>query len=209
MLLFDAHLDLAMNAMEWNRDLTRPIDEIRQCEQNLSDKPDRGQGTVSFEEMKRGGIGLCVATQIARYSKPKNPLPGWRSAAQAWAHTQGQLAWYRVMEEAGELVQINDAAGLEKHLRLWEKWLGAAPTSPGPNPANTELAPQRAPSIGYVLSLEGGDSLIDPRHLERAHAAGLQRSAPLITGLEPTHKAPGPQAGWASGAESCLSKCRG
>ena len=29
MLIFDAHLDLSMNALEWNRDLTRPIDEIR------------------------------------------------------------------------------------------------------------------------------------------------------------------------------------
>ena len=29
MLILDAHLDLAMNALEWNRDLTRPIDDIR------------------------------------------------------------------------------------------------------------------------------------------------------------------------------------
>ncbi len=28
-LLFDAHLDLAMNALDWNRDLTRPLAEIR------------------------------------------------------------------------------------------------------------------------------------------------------------------------------------
>ena len=26
-LIFDAHLDLAMNAMEWNRDLTLPVNE--------------------------------------------------------------------------------------------------------------------------------------------------------------------------------------
>ena len=48
MLIVDAHLDLAMNALEWNRDLTRPIDEIRAREQQLTDKPDRGRGTVSF-----------------------------------------------------------------------------------------------------------------------------------------------------------------
>ena len=29
MLIVDAHLDLAMNAMEWNRDLTRPLQEMR------------------------------------------------------------------------------------------------------------------------------------------------------------------------------------
>ena len=29
MLIIDAHLDLAMSALEWNRDLARPITEIR------------------------------------------------------------------------------------------------------------------------------------------------------------------------------------
>ena len=85
MLLFDIHLDLAMNAMEWNRDLTRPISEIRRREAGWDDKPDRGKGTVCFPEMIRGAVGLCVATLIARHVKPGNPLPGWHSPAQAWA----------------------------------------------------------------------------------------------------------------------------
>src|SRR5436189_2261100 len=119
MLIFDAHLDLSMNALEWNRDLTRPISEIRQREEGFTDKKDRGKGTVSFAEMRRGGIGLCVATQIARYVKPGNPLPGWHSPEQAWAQAQGQLAWYRAMEERGEMLQIKDTAALEKHQALW------------------------------------------------------------------------------------------
>src|SRR5881397_717733 len=131
MLILDAHLDLAMNALEWNRDLTRPINEIRRREAGLTDKPDRGKGTVSFPEMRRGGIGLCVATQIARYVKPGNPLPGWHSPEQAWAQTQGQLAWYRAMEEAGQMAQISDLASLEKHLQLWKQ--GETP-SPRPSP---------------------------------------------------------------------------
>ena len=100
MLIFDAHLDLSMNAMEWNRDLTRPLEEIRARERGKTDKPDRGNGTVSFPEMRRGHVGLCVATQIARFVRPTNPLPGWFSQEQAWAQTQGQLAWYRAMEDA-------------------------------------------------------------------------------------------------------------
>ena len=72
MLIVDAHLDLAMNAIEWNRDLSRPIDEIRAREHGQTDRPDRGNGTVSFAEMRRGGVGLCVATQIARYSTPRS-----------------------------------------------------------------------------------------------------------------------------------------
>src|SRR5215216_6292138 len=118
MLIFDAHLDLSMNALEWNRDLTRLISEIREREQGLTDKPDRGRGTVCFPEMRRGGIGLCVATQIARYVKRGNPLPGWHSPEQAWAQTQGQLAWYRAMEERGELVQIKTRSELREQVEL-------------------------------------------------------------------------------------------
>src|SRR5437773_11113645 len=133
MLIVDAHLDLAMNALEWNRDLTRPIDEIRERERGLTDKPDRGRGTVSFPDMRRGGVGLCVATQIARYVAADNPLPGWHSPEQAWAMTQGQLAWYRAMEERGELVQIKDVTGLEKHIDLWAKHLTRGASSSPPS----------------------------------------------------------------------------
>jgi membrane dipeptidase len=164
MLIVDAHLDLAMNALEWNRDLTREIDEIRTREESLTDKPDRGRGTVSFAEMRQGHIGLCVATQIARYVGPGNPLPGWHSQEQAWAHTQGQLAWYRAMEDRGELAQIIDRDGLARHLDLWRNG----------RPAN-------AP-IGYVLSLEGADSLVTVHHLERAYAQGLRAIGPAHYG---------------------------
>src|SRR5437879_822477 len=98
MFIFDAHLDLSMNALEWNRDLTRPITEIRQREQGKTDLRDRGNGTVCFPEMRRGRVGICVGTLIGRWVKPSNPRPGWHSPEQAWAQTQGQLAWYRAME---------------------------------------------------------------------------------------------------------------
>jgi membrane dipeptidase len=163
MLIVDGHLDLAMNAIEWNRDLTRPIDEIRAREQEWTDKPDRGRGTVSFAEMRRGGVGMCVATQIARYVAPGNLLQGWHSPEQAWAMTQAQLAWYRAMEARSELVQIGDRAALAAHLDRCQAGAGDAP-------------------IGYVLSLEGADSLVTLSHLERAYAAGLRAVGPAHYG---------------------------
>jgi membrane dipeptidase len=175
MLIFDAHLDLAMNALEWNRDLRLPLDEIRQRERGLTDKPDRGNATVSLPEMQRGGIGVCVATQIGRYVKPGNTLPGWHSPEQAWAQTQGQLAWYRAMEEAGQMVQIKDAAGLAKHLQLWQAGLQVAADS---GAQNHEVS---AP-IGYILSLEGADSIITLKHLERSYAEGLRAVGPAHYG---------------------------
>src|SRR5262245_54197884 len=99
MFIVDAHLDLAMNAMEWNRDLRQPIDDINSREIGMDDKPDRAKATVSLEELRKGNIGLVVATQIARYVSKENTLPGWHSPEQAWAQTQAQLAWYKAMEE--------------------------------------------------------------------------------------------------------------
>ncbi len=112
-LIFDVHLDLSMNALEWNRDLRWSLEMIRRWENTMKDKVDRGINSVCFPEMRKGRIGLCVATQIGRYSPYFHRLPGWNSPEQAWAQTQGQLAWYRVMEEAGELVQQR-IAELEK-----------------------------------------------------------------------------------------------
>jgi len=189
MFIFDAHLDLAMNALEWNRDLTRPIREIRERESGLSDKPDRGRGTVCLPELRRGHIGLVVATQIARYEKPTHPLPGWRSPAQAWAMTQGQLAWYRAMEEAGQMVPIKDRQTLEKHLQRWDA--GGAPDCGGSHPPpgdRAEVNPGAPRPIGYVLSLEGADSILTLAHLERSYAAGLRA-------VGPAHYGPGTYAG--------------
>jgi len=163
----DAHLDLSMNALEWNRDLRQPAAAInaRERARGWTDKPDRGNATVSFPDLRRGGVGLVVATQIARFVADDNPLPGWHSPEQAWAQTQGQLAWYRAMEEAGELVPIVDRFGLEAHVGLWQDALAAG--------ADTTRLP-----IGYVRSLEGADSFVTLEHLERAHAAGLRAVGP-------------------------------
>jgi len=165
MLIVDAHLDLSMNAMEWNRDLTRPIEEIRNREKGMTDKPDRGNGVVNFEELRKGNIGLVVATKIARYVSPQNPLPGWHSPEQAWAQTQAQLAWYKAMEERGELVNINNLASLDNHLEHWDSI------------ENKSQLP-----IGYILSLEGADSIVTIEHLERAYQSGLRAIGPAHYG---------------------------
>ena len=163
-LIFDAHLDLSMNAMEWNRDLTKPIEEIRQREKGMNDKPDRCNSTVSLSEMKKGKIGICVATMIARYVKPGSSLHGWNSQEQAWAQTKGQLAWYKAMEDRGEMIQIKNADSLKNHLLKWQN-------------ENTEQVP-----IGYILSLEGADSIVNMGYLEKAYQNGLRAIGPAHYG---------------------------
>ena len=162
-LIFDAHLDLSMNALEWNRDLRWTVREIRDSERGMTDRPDRGRGTVSFESMRRGYVGMCAATLIARYVERESAIPGWHSPEQAWAQTQGQLAWYGAMEDAGELVQITTAAALDRQLERWG-------------------VDGSTPPVGYILSLEGADSLVTLQHLERAYAQGLRVIGPAHYG---------------------------
>ncbi len=169
MLIFDAHLDLSMNALEWNRDITRPVAEVRRREAGRNDKVDRAKNTVCLPDMRRGQVGLCVATQIARYVKPGNPLPGWHSPEIAYAMTQGQLAWYQAMVEAGEMVHITDSAGLRRHVELWQ-----------------QDPPADAP-VGFILSLEGADSIRSPELLQRHWDQGLRA-------IGPAHYGPGTYA---------------
>lgn len=162
MFIFDAHLDLAMNALEWNRDLTKSVYQIRESEKGMEDKPDRGKNTVSLDAMRKGNIGICVATQIAGIKNKINPH-GWSSMEQAWAQTQGQLGWYKEMEKNGEMYQIYDLNTLDNQIENWQK--------------ETKKKP-----IGYILSLEGADSIVNIDYLEKSYMLGLRAIGPAHYG---------------------------
>lgn len=156
-----------MNALEWNRDLRLPLSELRAREEGLTDLKGRAVNTVNFEEMRRGGIGLCVATQIGGCMKPKGPVACWESPSQAWAMTQAQLEWYREMEASGEMRMITSLEGLDSHL---EKWIDPV------------QAAENKEAIGYILSLEGADSIVTLDHLDRAWGNGLRALGPAHYG---------------------------
>lgn len=180
-LIFDIHLDLSMNALEYNRDLRWSQERLQRWEARMTDYVDRGKNTVCFPEMRKGNIGLCVATQIGRYAPYYHKLPGWASPEQAWAQTQGQLAWYRIMTELGELTPIRNLKELNTHLELWQN---APPCDDGtPYVIESKKKPAKLP-IGFVLSLEGADSIVSLDYLERSYNEGLRA-------LGPAHYGPG------------------
>lgn len=179
-LIIDGHLDLAMNALEWNRDLTQPLKAIRAREADLTDKPDRGRGVVSLDEMRRGRIGICLATSIARYSFPGHPQPGWHSPEIAWAIVQAQRAWYGMLEEQQRVRVLRTTTDLDD----WAaRWLSGAGSDAHP--------------LGLVWSLEGADSIVTLSHLERLVDAGLRA-------IGPAHYGPGVYAP-GTGSEGALT----
>ena len=167
MLLADSHLDLGYSAMRFNRDLRRPVAEIRRREVEAgSTLKGAGRNTVSLPVMSEANIALCFATVCSRITLPGNNRPeGWRSPEQAFAAGMAHASYYRVLEAEGWLRRIDDAAALDAHLAEWEAW-AAAPDA-------------LQPPMGYVLSIEGADPIVGPWQVEWWREQGL-RIASLV-----------------------------
>lgn len=176
MLIIDAHLDLSMNALQWNRDLLLSAYTIRTLEQRTPGKG-RAQGTVAFPEMRRGRIALSVATLIARSTGRPVPHIDFHSPAQAYGMAHGQLAYYRALEQQGHIRIIADLAALDAHMAEWQAWDAS-------HPAETA----QTPPLGFVISMEGADPILHPEQLAAWWDAGLRL-------LGPTHYGPGRYAG--------------
>jgi membrane dipeptidase len=155
MIIIDSHLDLAMNALLWNRDLTQGVYYTRQQESGMCEKG-RGRGTVALPEMRTGEVAVCCATLIARLSRPGNPRPGYSSPEIACAVAQGQLAYYRLLEERGEVRLITDGATLRAHFQEWE------------GEEKDELPP------GFILAMEGADPILSPEQVAWWWGEGLR-----------------------------------
>jgi membrane dipeptidase len=179
MLIFDAHLDVAWNALDWNRNLLRPVSEIRKREIELGlIGKGRGEGTVSFPELRRGGVGLFIATLLARLLRPglTPALQRYEHMEAAYAAAHGQMAYYRALEQKGVLRWIKDAASLDAHVRAWN--------------AN----PQHEP-LGLLLSMEGADPVLSPEQVEEWFQAGLRIIGPAHYGVSPYAHGTGTEGG--------------
>jgi membrane dipeptidase len=167
MIIFDAHLDLAWNAIDFNRDLRQGVADIRRSEEGMPGKS-RGCNTVSFPELRRGGVVIFIATLLARLlrSGPNPAVQRYTSMEAAYAAACGQLAYYRAMEQAGWLRWIKDWTTLEAHLRAWN---GANPNEP----------------LGFILSMEGADPILSPAQVHEWWRAGLRIIGPAHYGLSP------------------------
>jgi membrane dipeptidase len=185
MLIFDAHLDLAWNALDWNRDLRLPVADIRCAEEGLTDKG-RGCNTVSFPELRRGKVAIFIATLLARLLRPGTipAIQRYSSMPAAYAAAYGQLAYYRALEQQGLLRWIKDAAGLEAHVRAWEM-------SESPERG----AQARDEPLGFILSMEGADPVLSPEQVDEWWQAGLRIIGPAHYGVSPYAHGTGTEGG--------------
>ncbi len=168
--IIDAHLDIAWNALSFDRDQLLELDEIRAREAGMTGSA-RGNCTVSLPEMRRANVRVCLATVLCR-SMPED-LPdlefgveqvGGRGHGEiilredldfanqtiACATGQGQMAYYKLLEERGHLRMIRSSEDLDA---LW-----ADPEAP----------------LGVILSMEGCDPIVDPSQAAWWYEQGLR-----------------------------------
>jgi membrane dipeptidase len=154
MLIIDAHLDLSWNALGWNRDLDQTVAEIRSSEAGM-DGTARGKNTVSFPEMRRGRVGIALATLLARANRHGCSSLDFRTQEIACATAKGQLAYYRLLEQRGVCKMLLDWRDLQTTFSEWQSCRDDAP-------------------FGFILSMEGADPIVSPAHAEEWFNAGLR-----------------------------------
>jgi membrane dipeptidase len=150
--IFDGHLDLAWNALSWDRDVSGPLDAVNRRESAMIDHPARGRATTTLTEMRRGAIAACQATLLVR-AKPELRRPEGHNrlsldhSTQSMAHSvaHGQLAYYQLLQRLGHVRILRSAADLENH---WTGW----------DPTNSP--------IGLIIAMEGADPIVEPDHAQ-------------------------------------------
>jgi membrane dipeptidase len=186
MLVVDGHLDLAWNALFGNRDLSLSAYTTRALELERGSK-DAAKGTVALPELRRGRVALCCATLLARSTGCPVVHLDYRSPAQACGSALGQLAYYRALERQGTVRVITHRGALKGHLADWQAWESVA-----------ETAREQTPPLGFVVSMESADPILDPEHLPQWWADGVRV-------IGPAHYGPGRYAG-GTGTETGLTE---
>jgi len=157
MLIIDAHLDLAYNALNYNRPLTRSAADIRQAE-----LPDSNRGTITatFPDMQKGGVGLVFGTLFVTPAHAKHAVMGdkmtYHNSDQAHGFAMQQLDYYHRLTDEFETIRlVTDSASLETVVHSRE------------NEDQKSL-------IGIVPLMEGADPIRVPEEAELWYERGLR-----------------------------------
>ena len=159
-MIIDGHLDLAMNALMGKRDLRQDVATLRAREAGGGTGGAAGLGTamVAFPEMRACRMAVSCATLIARVADDGATI-SYPTQEVACASARGQLAYYRLLEQAGVVRVLDTVAALDAHLAAWQ-----AATPGGAD----------APPLGLIIAMEGADPILSPHEAATWWRDGLR-----------------------------------
>ncbi|MEI7831754.1 MAG: membrane dipeptidase [bacterium] len=152
MLIIDGHLDLAWNALSFDRDITQPLDAIRAREGDTR-VHDVGTATVSLPALRTAGVRVVLATIFAG-PQSEYMQDGYRTPEEAHEQGVAQLRFYQKLEDSGQVRIIRMRRDLDDAVA----GVGATP--------------------GIVLLLEGAEPLRTPADLREFYTAGVRIVGP-------------------------------
>jgi membrane dipeptidase len=162
-LIFDAHLDLSLNALQLNRDLTLGLDELNAREKGMTDHRCREHAVITVPELRDARTAMCLATVLARWNPKSMPKDGFSRIDLDYATQEiagsvafGQASYYTYLEDSGHLRMVKTKAELEEH---WDEWS---------NHDDGSLP------VGYILAMEGSDPISWHDRAYEWYEAGLR-----------------------------------
>ena len=160
MLIIDGDYPMAGGATLLQRDLTLPIDQVRNASSLLPEDSSRpNSGTMaSLPELRRGRVAAAIVKVGACIlRKDLHPHGEVRSDEIAYSRAQGEMAYYRILESRGQIRLLKAASDFGEHMQVWEQ-AGEYDTLP----------------IGMVLGMEGADPILFPEQVHEWYADGLR-----------------------------------
>jgi membrane dipeptidase len=159
MLIFDGDYPMAPIALDFRRDLTQPIEEVRRREATKGNI-----GFCSLPEMRKAGIAAAIMKICSDMQRETNSIRGTNTPERTYALGRGQLAYYELLERWGEIRVLRTREDFSAHLAEWEAVAGPS------HPAEARAALP----VGAVLGLEGADSVVSPDTLSEWWDGGVR-----------------------------------
>jgi membrane dipeptidase len=172
-LIVDAHLDLAYNALYWNRDYRRAARWIRWREHGTTAEKSNGQCAVGLPDLVRGRVGVVFGTIFVEPSRRKTTshTPTYSDESEAHALGMQQLDFYhRWAERENHIRLIGTMDDLEEVLGDWRLEIGGS--------INLLSPISNLHRVGIVPLMEGADPILEPKELERWYERGVRIVGP-------------------------------
>ncbi|MFQ5420380.1 MAG: membrane dipeptidase, partial [Anaerolineae bacterium] len=154
MIIIDAHLDLAYNAVNHGRNLRQSVSEIRAAENGRNPE---GIATVAIPDLLAGGVGVVFGTLFVTPASRRDIAgePIYHNAQQAHTLAMAQIDYYHRLADEDERVRlVGNRAALAAVLQSHEQG--------------------ERPSLGIVPLMEGADPIREPEEAELWYERGLR-----------------------------------